>query len=518
MVDGSTVTPVEGTKRNLLLLAHWHEFLSGLLIIYVVSLLWKVFDRLYLHPLASVPGPRLASITSLYGFYYNYIQDGTYSKRFAEMHKEYDSPVIRVAPNQVHVNDVKFYETVFRTGAPYYKEPEFYSSLGADGALASLTDPAVHRKHRSYLSSLFSTQTTMDLKPRLLETLNKAASHLQKAAAKDKPVDIQKIYSELIGDVVCELMFADTYNFIDSGDEGHPLLNEVDNLGSITWLMMEFPGLKTVMKALPSSIGNRLSPEIIKFRQFCTDHLAEAQHRKLSGNVPARKSYFDLYLEIDSRKDSLPNVAEVFDGAFNFMTAGIHTTAYTLSWATFNIINSPSVLAKVQSELDEAKEAIRDDFDPKLIQNLPYLGAVIRETMRVADPVPGYLPRVVPKEGVQVGSFFLPGGTSVSTSHPVVHMDPTIFPEPDKFDPDRWIRGGEELERYSVPFGKGSRRCIGMSVAYMELYAVLAYIFSHFELELADDESRNGIQWADRIVARATSDLKIKVSKDLWND
>lgn len=52
--------------------------------------------------------------------------------------------------------------------------------------------------------------------------------------------------------------------------------------------------------------------------------------------------------------------------------------------------------------------------------------------------------------------------TSVSTSHPVVHMDPSIFPEPHKFDPDRWIRGGEQLERYSVPFGKGSRRCIGM--------------------------------------------------------
>ncbi|OQE41255.1 hypothetical protein PENCOP_c005G06048 [Penicillium coprophilum] len=517
MLGGSTVMSLEERKWTFLFLSHWHELLSGLLVAYIVSLLWKAFDRLYLHPLASVPGPRLAAITSLYGFYYNYVQDGTYSKYFAELHRKYDSPVIRVAPNRVHVNDVKFYETVFRAGAPFYKEPEFYQSLGADGALASLIDPAVHRKHRSYLSSLFSAQTTLELKPRLLETLKKAAGHLQTAATKGQLVDIQKIYSELIGDVVCDLMFAHSYNFIDSGDEGHPLLNEVDNLGTITWLMMEFPGIKTLMKALPSSIGHKLSPEIIKFRQFCDDRLVEAQHRKLSGNVPARKSYFDLYLEIDSRKDSLPNVAEVFDGAFNFMTAGIHTTAYTLSWATFNILNSPSVLARVQSELDGAKESIRDVFDPKSIQNLPYLGGVIRETMRLADPVPGYLPRVVPKEGIQIDKFFLPGGTSVSTAHPVIHMDPTIFPEPEKFDPDRWIRGGEELERYSVPFGKGSRRCIGMSVAYMELYAVLAYIFSHFALELADDgQSRNGIQWADRIVARATSDLNIKVLKDLW--
>jgi hypothetical protein len=94
MVNGSAVTPGDGTKWTILLLAHWHELLSGLLIIYVVSLLWKAFDRLYLHPLASVPGPRLAAITSLYGFYYNYIQDGTYSKRFAELHKKYGTKAL----------------------------------------------------------------------------------------------------------------------------------------------------------------------------------------------------------------------------------------------------------------------------------------------------------------------------------------------------------------------------------------------------------------------------------------
>jgi hypothetical protein len=55
------------------------------------------------------------------------------------------------------------------------------------------------------------------------------------------------------------------------------------------------------------------------------------------------------------------------------------------------------------------------------------------------------------------------------------------------------------------------------SVAYMELYAVLAFIFSHFELEPVDkDQSQKGIQWADRIVARSTSSLRIKVVKDRW--
>lgn len=120
--------------------------------------------------------------------------------------------------------------------------------------------------------------------------------------------------------------------------------------------------------------------------QFCEERLEEAKHRKRSGNSPTRKSYFDLYLELDNRKDTTQNVAQVFDGAFNFMTAGIHTTAYTLSWATFNILSSPSVLAKVQSELDEAKAVIRDDFNPKAIQNLPYL---VRNCPTLYSPISG---------------------------------------------------------------------------------------------------------------------------------
>jgi len=78
-----------GTKWTYLMLSHWNEIVCAILAIYLVSQSWKVFSRLYLHPLSGVPGPRLASISTLYGFYYNYIQDGTYSKQFAGLHKKY---------------------------------------------------------------------------------------------------------------------------------------------------------------------------------------------------------------------------------------------------------------------------------------------------------------------------------------------------------------------------------------------------------------------------------------------
>lgn len=90
-MDNDTTSPLmdDGTNWTYQLLSHWPNILHGLLVVGVISQLWKAFYRLYLHPLAHIPGPRLASVSSLYGFYYNYIHDGTYSKIFPGLHKKY---------------------------------------------------------------------------------------------------------------------------------------------------------------------------------------------------------------------------------------------------------------------------------------------------------------------------------------------------------------------------------------------------------------------------------------------
>jgi hypothetical protein len=67
----------------------YNEIIYGLAILYLLSLLYTTLYRLYWHPLASIPGPRLAAATSLYGFFHNFIRDGTYSKQFLAMHRKY---------------------------------------------------------------------------------------------------------------------------------------------------------------------------------------------------------------------------------------------------------------------------------------------------------------------------------------------------------------------------------------------------------------------------------------------
>lgn len=68
-----------------------------------------IFQRLFFHPLSHVPGPRLAAVSRLYGFYYNVFGEG-YSKQFSGLHERYKSSVIRISPDAVHVNDPDFYQ------------------------------------------------------------------------------------------------------------------------------------------------------------------------------------------------------------------------------------------------------------------------------------------------------------------------------------------------------------------------------------------------------------------------
>lgn len=79
--------------------------------------------------------------------------------------------------------------------------------------------------------------------------------------------------------------------------------------------------------------------------------------------------------------------------------------------------------------------------------------------------------------------------TPISMSFEDVLHDPAIFPEPNTFNPDRWLRAkeqGRRFDAYQVAFGKGSRSCVGLNLAYAELYLVIAVLVTRFDLELYD--------------------------------
>jgi cytochrome P450 len=166
------------------------------------------------------------------------------------------------------------------------------------------------------------------------------------------------------------------------------------------------------------------------------------------------------------------------------VTAGTETTGLTLTTTTFHLLAEPSVLTKLQAELREHFPVCNEVISYRELEKLPFLTACINEGLRLASGVSGRLPRVDPHGATQYGQYTLPPGTAISMSIRDIHYDPSIFPDPTAFKPERWLENSDNArrlkERFLVPFGKGARSCVGSSLAMAELFAVIGNVFRRF--------------------------------------
>ncbi len=167
---------------------------------------------------------------------------------------------------------------------------------------------------------------------------------------------------------------------------------------------------------------------------------------------------------------------EIRDELMTIMQGGHETTATVLAWALYELGQHPHVLAKLRAEL----ESNPPDLDPSVAAKLPYLSAVCDETVRF-HPILAECARVpmVPME--ILGHQVLPGQALV-ISIVSIHHNPEIYPEPDKFIPERFIE--HIYDRYEfLPFGGAHRRCLGAALSEYETRIALAEMVLHWEFE-----------------------------------
>ena len=154
------------------------------------------------------------------------------------------------------------------------------------------------------------------------------------------------------------------------------------------------------------------------------------------------------------------------DEAQLVVAAGVTTTGWALSTATFHLTNNPATLNKLRGELESA---IPDPTAPLSwtdLEKLPYLTGCVREAVRLSYAVTTRNPRLFTKP-LAYNDWVIPPRTPVSMTLVDVNDDEDIFPKPREFRPERWLnspktKDGSSLDRYFVGFGKGSRSCLGI--------------------------------------------------------
>ncbi|MEV4315472.1 cytochrome P450 [Actinocrispum sp. NPDC049592] len=170
---------------------------------------------------------------------------------------------------------------------------------------------------------------------------------------------------------------------------------------------------------------------------------------------------------------------ELVDQLGTFFLAGTETTATTLSWTLHLLSQNPQYKEALYAEVDDRLAGRRPAYDD--LAQLPVTTAVITETLRLY-PVTAFLTRVARKP-VSLGKHNIPAGATVIFSPCIVQHRAAFFPEPEKFDPYRWVSPAPLPKGALIPFGAGPRKCIGDSFAMNNAVLFLATIATHWEFE-----------------------------------
>jgi cytochrome P450 len=176
---------------------------------------------------------------------------------------------------------------------------------------------------------------------------------------------------------------------------------------------------------------------------------------------------------------------QIRDEAMTLFLAGHETTAQLMTWTWFALSRSPRTEGRLHAELDTVL-AGRPPEVADLV-DLPFAGQVLREVLRMYPPA--YVLGRLALEDVRIRGYRIPAGSTVLMSPYVVQHDPRWYPEPFRFDPDRWAgdRASERPRYASFPFGGGSRVCIGEGFAWMEAKMILATIAQRWCIRVPRD-------------------------------
>ena len=201
---------------------------------------------------------------------------------------------------------------------------------------------------------------------------------------------------------------------------------------------------------------------------------------------------------------------QLHDEIMTLFLAGHETTANVLSWTWLLLGQNPQVEAKLIDELQSVLGGRAPT--PADLPRLTYTDMVLKEAMRIYPPV-----WIIGRRAVapfRLGEFELPAKTNVLMSQLLMHRDARYFPEPERFDPDRWRAGdsrGASLPRFAYfPFGGGPRVCIGAGFATMEAVLLLATIAQKFQINVAAGQK---IEMLPSVTLRPKSGIRVTVKR-----
>lgn len=482
------------------------SLLSCALLSLLLSCFYVVYlaiTRLYLSPVASIPGPRLAVLTFWYEFYYDVVLGGQYTWKIADLHEQY-GPIIRINPFEVHINDPDFYDEVYVAGGK--RKTDLWSwtvpMFGTPNSIIGTVEHDVHRRRRNAYANYFSKQSIYRYSNVIQAAVDKLCDKFSECQESQSKINLMHAYSAMTGDVVTEYCFPESYGLLDQPDFAPEYHDLWVSIAGNSHVLKQFPWLFPLMLSFPEWFVERYLPDLAvtyKWRRQWHKQIQTTKAGSYANDAAGREkrggrpSIFETLLNSD-----LPpfdkSVSRLVEDAQILVGAGSITTTFALTLGTYYIASDARILSKLMTELETAMpSASAKPLPLSDLEKLPYLTAIQLEILRLSYGISHRLQRVCPDRAIHYQERVLPPGTPISMSSVHIHDNAAIFPNPRTFTPERWLpleSEGQRLQKYLVAFSRGSRQCLGMHLGSAEIVMGIAGVFRRWgrQIQIVDTQ------------------------------
>jgi cytochrome P450 len=348
---------------------------------------------------------------------------------------------------------------LFRPGGQVLVGPRSSAQFRMRRGIFAMRGP-MHRAHRRLMQPPFLKPAVAGYGAEMLRLIDSVIDRWQP----DEPLDMYREMRTLSNWVAAYILFGNS-DFAASIQIG----KEIEQ-----WLALDSEARRGFLWIdLPGTTYRRLLRQAERLEKLMIDAIERSRRIE----PPGDDALAILIRAFDAGEPGMtPNV--LIAHAAILYAASFETTANVLAWTLFLIAQHPSVAVKLHEEI-----ACLESWPPdvQLLDDLPLLDGAVRESLRLMPPV-AYTFRT-PTIGVELDGFPVHRGDKVIISSFLTHRDPKVFPEPNRFNPARWLSARPSPYEY-LPFSAGPRLCLGHSFALLELKLTVARIMQRFRLNV----------------------------------
>lgn len=360
----------------------------------VTSIIGRAIYRLYFHPLSKFPGPKLASVTHLYEFYYDVVRKGRYLWEIEKMHEQYGEnyqrpsgmmiigshihaiagPIVRITPRELHINDPYFHDHIYASGGrKRNKDPKFIPLFSAPLSMISTVDHEHHRFRRSLLSNFFSKKSVNKITPLIQGKVAVLIDRFEQAYQDGSVVDLTAAFCALAGDIIHHYTYGESLNYIqDKSFENH-IHGGILELESVTHLNRFFPFLLPLLQLMPSCLVAYFKPATAAIRKEVTKQSQSVLQRS-SRHVSSNKM---LTLAAALSAPTIPTeertLSRLEEEGMILLNGGTESPGNALSVAAFHLYDNKVILRRLQTELLPIMSTRGDSVSLTELEKLPYL-------------------------------------------------------------------------------------------------------------------------------------------------